>query len=208
MDLGAIRNDYHGNDISSLPPEPHRGMELWLNEALRAEDEATAFSLATHAADEISVRVVLAKNISKEGLTFYTNGLSLKGRQLAKNATAAGVFFWVKSHRQVRFEGAVSPVPKREADEYFASRPHESQVAAMVSSQSEHIESYEKLKTTFEKAKADFAGKVIPRPPHWGGYLITFEKIEFWQGQPNRLHQRLLYTRQNDGSYSRNWLQP
>lgn len=208
MDLKAIRNDYSGDDISYLPDEPHRAIELWLAEALRTEDEATAFSLATHAADDISVRVVLAKNVSEGGLTFYTNGSSLKGKQLAKNSSAAGVFFWVKSHRQIRFEGRVSPLSASDADEYFGSRPHESQVAAMVSRQSESIESYQKLKVAFEKAKADFAGKAIPRPPQWGGYLITFEKVEFWQGQPNRLHQRLLYLRQSDGMYKREWLQP
>jgi pyridoxamine 5'-phosphate oxidase len=207
MDLAAIRSDYTGKDISYLPIEPHRGIELWLEEALKVEHEATAFSLATHAGNALSVRVVLAKNISQAGLTFYTNGASLKGDQLAESHAAAGVFFWPNLHRQVRFEGKVSPVSVADADAYFASRPHESQVAAMVSQQSKPIESYDKLRDEFEQAKKDFAGKAIPRPTHWGGYLITFERVEFWQGQPNRLHQRLLYTRTAD-AYERVWLQP
>ncbi len=187
---------------------PHRGIELWLEEALKVEHDATAFSLATHAGEAISVRVVLAKNISQAGLTFYTNGASLKGNQLAQSQAAAGVFFWPTLHRQVRFEGKVSQVAAAEADAYFASRPHESQVAAAVSAQSKPVESYNQLRIRFEEAKKSFAGKAIPRPEHWGGYLVTFDSVEFWQGQPNRLHQRLLYTRSTDGTYGRVWLQP
>ena len=208
MDLAAIRSDYEGKDISNLPAEPHRGIELWLAEALPVEHEATAFSLATHAAASPSVRVVLAKNVAKEGVTFYTNGLSLKGGQLAANPIAAGVFFWPKLQRQVRFEGKVTPVSAADADEYFASRPRASQIAAVVSKQSEPIESYTRLHETFEKATRDFAEGAIPRPQHWGGYLISLERVEFWQGQRSRLHQRLLYTRSGDGTYSRVWLQP
>lgn len=207
MDLAAIRTDYRGDDISTLPAEPHRGIELWLAEALQAEKDATAFSLATRRQDQISVRVVLAKDISAAGLTFYTNGASLKGNQIADTPSVAGVFFWPNLHRQVRFEGSVTPVAAAVADAYFASRPWESQVAAAVSQQSRPVASYDKLRADFEQAKKDFTGRAVPRPATWGGYLVSFEKVEFWQGQPNRLHQRLLYTRKGS-AYERIWLQP
>ncbi len=209
MNLGAVRSEYKGDSIDHLPADPHRGAEIWLEAALKDEAEATAFSLATHAADgRISVRVVLAKSVDAAGVTFYTNGLSLKGEQLEKLPVAAGVFFWPKMHRQLRFEGAVTRVSDAEADAYFASRPHESQVASAVSRQSTPLDKYSSLQQRFETARAEFAGKHVPRPPHWGGFTIAFERVEFWQGQPSRLHQRILYTRQADGSYSRTWLEP
>lgn len=209
MNLGAVRSEYKGDGIENLPADPHRGAEIWLEAALKTEAEATAFSLATHATDgSISVRVVLAKSIDAAGVTFYTNGLSLKGEQLEKNPVAAGVFFWPKMHRQLRFEGAVTRVSDAEADLYFASRPHESQVASAVSRQSTPLDKYSALQQRFEAARAEFAGKHVPRPPHWGGFTVALERVEFWQGQPSRLHQRILYTRQADGTYARTWLEP
>ncbi|GAB4424795.1 MAG: pyridoxamine 5'-phosphate oxidase [Turneriella sp.] len=209
MDLGAVRREYKGDSIKDLPADPHKGAQLWLEQALKTEAEATAFSLATcDALGELSVRVVLAKSITEAGVTFYTNGLSLKGRQLEQKPAAAGVFFWPISHRQLRFEGHVTRVSDAEADEYFASRPHESQVASSISQQSTPLDTYESLVQRFNAARAEYAGKKVPRPAHWGGYRIAFEKVEFWQGQPSRLHQRLLYTRKPDGTYERTWLEP
>lgn len=209
MNLGAVRSEYKGDSIADLPADPHRGAELWLEAALAQEAEATAFSLATYSPDgRLSVRVVLAKSIDASGVTFYTNGLSLKGEQLGSNPVAAGVFFWAKTHRQLRFEGPVTRVSDAEADAYFSSRPHESQVASAVSRQSTPLDSYASLMQRFEKARAEFAGSHVPRPAHWGGFVIAFERVEFWQGQPSRLHQRLQYTRQSDGSYKRTWLEP
>jgi pyridoxamine 5'-phosphate oxidase len=209
MNLGAVRREYKGDSIKDLPADPCKGAQLWLEQALKTEVEATAFSLATYdAAGEISVRVVLAKSITEAGITFYTNGHSLKGRQLAVQPVAAGVFFWPQLHRQLRFEGKVTRVSDAEADAYFASRPHESQVASSISRQSTPLDTYDSLVKRFEAARAEFAGKKVPRPPHWGGYLIALERVEFWQGQPNRLHQRLLYTQKPDGTYERTWLEP
>jgi pyridoxamine 5'-phosphate oxidase len=204
-----VRSEYKGDSIKDLPADPHKGAQLWLEQALKTEAEATAFSLATHdAAGELSVRVVLAKSITSAGVTFYTNGLSLKGRQLEEKPVAAGVFFWPASHRQLRFEGKVTKVSDAEADEYFASRPHDSQVASAISRQSTPLDSYDSLLRRFEAARAEYAGRKVPRPAHWGGYQIAFEKVEFWQGQPSRLHQRLLYTQKSDGTYERIWLEP
>ena len=209
MKLSSIRSEYDGESIESLPADPHVGAELWLEHALKVEAEATAFSLATTGADgRLSVRVVLAKEITSAGVTFYTNGHSLKGLQLDKQPVAAGVFFWPKQHRQIRFEGAVTRTTAAEADEYFASRPHASRVASAVSNQSAPLAHYHELKTRFEKALVEYAGLPVPRPPHWGGYIVAFERVEFWQGQPNRLHQRLHYDLQIDGSYKRTWLEP
>lgn len=209
MKLASIRSEYDGDSIESLPADPHLGAELWLEHALKVEAEATAFSLATtDAAGRLSVRVVLAKAIDAGGVTFYTNGKSLKGLQLDQVPVAAGVFFWPTQHRQIRFEGAVTRVSDAEADAYFASRPHASQVASAVSNQSVGLAHYNELQARFEKALAEYAGLPVPRPPHWGGYTIAFERVEFWQGQRSRLHQRLHYERQGDGSYTRTWLEP
>lgn len=209
MKLASIRSEYNGESIEALPADPHVGAEIWLEHALKVEAEATAFSLATaDSARRLSVRVVLAKAIDARGVTFYTNGNSLKGLQLESQPVAAGVFFWPKQHRQIRFEGRTTRVTDAEADEYFASRPHASQVAAAVSNQSTELAHYTELQARFEKALADFAGLPVPRPPHWGGYTIAFERVEFWQGQPSRLHQRILFERQKDGSYKRSWLEP
>lgn len=209
MDISQIRNDYQAEPITNLPKEPHVALEHWLSEALRTEAEATAFSLAT-AGDlqAVSVRVVLAKAITAEGITFFTNGLSLKGRQLKERAVAAGVFFWPSLMRQVRFEGKPTRVPDAEADQYFATRPRESQIAAAASAQSEPVASYEILLEKYAVLEKELAGKEVKRPAHWGGYIISLERVEFWQGQPNRLHQRLVFEKTDKWGYRQTWLQP
>jgi pyridoxamine 5'-phosphate oxidase len=209
MNLNEIRTDYSGKSIVDLPPEPHRGMELWLSEALNAEVEATAFSLATcDKAAGPSVRIVLAKSISVEGVVFYSNGNSEKGRDMAENARAAGVFFWPNLQRQLRFEGAITRVAAPEADAYFSSRPRASQIAAHISAQSQPIASYEELIQKFDHEQVRLDGRDVERPPAWGGFLVSLQKVEFWQGQRSRLHQRLVYERQENGTYVRGWLQP
>lgn len=208
MDLRAIRTDYRGGSIAGLPPDPWPAVESWLNEAIAREAEPTAFSLATCDAGNVSVRIVLAKEVSPEGVTFYTNRRSPKGIALENHPKAAGVFFWPVLQRQLRFSGSVTVLGAEDADRYFATRPRESQLAAFVSRQSAELTDYMELVRRFEAAQEQFAAAQIPRPEHWGGYRIAFETIEFWQGQPGRLHQRLLYVRNPDGSYRRTWLEP
>lgn len=208
MDLQSIRQDYSGPSTNNLPSEPHVAIERWLTEALETEIEATAFSLATHRDQEISVRVVLAKEVTKEGVVFYTNGQSQKGDNLAHTPRAAGVFFWPKLQRQIRFEGPVTRVSTSEADTYFGSRPRASQLAAIASQQSKKIDSYDLLLEKFQALEKDLAAIPVERPAHWGGYRIALEKVEFWQGQRSRLHERLIFEKKPDGSYAKYCLQP
>ncbi|MBS0619083.1 MAG: pyridoxamine 5'-phosphate oxidase [Spirochaetes bacterium] len=208
MNLSDVRREYEGEDISALPLDPAKALERWLNDALKTESEPTAFSLATaDAQGRVSARVVLAKGLDAHGITFYTSAASQKGLQIMQHPVAAGVFFWPSIHRQVRFEGNVSQLGAEEADTYFASRPRDSQIAAMISRQSQPIEGYQNLLDRFHDAQKKFSDKKIERPETWCGYLISLEYLEFWQGQANRLHQRLSYTR-TGATYRRAWLDP
>lgn len=209
MDLTSIHNDYDGESIENFPAEPFLAVEKWMEQALKTEQEPTAFSLATHdLKGNISVRVVLAKEVTIEGVTFFTHGLSHKSREIQETKNAAGVFFWPASKRQLRFEGKVTAISAHDSDAYFHSRPHLSQVAGLVSRQSSVVASYQELNRRFENESHILKDKVVSRPKDWGGFTVAFDKIEFWQGKPNRLHQRLLYTKLEDGSYRREWLEP
>jgi len=208
MNLSDVRREYGGADISALPIDPAQALAIWLNDALQTESEPTAFSLATaDVQGKVSARVVLAKDIDANGITFYTNAISQKGLQIAEHPVAAGVFFWPSLHRQVRFEGNVSRLSAAAADAYFASRPRDSQIAAMISKQSQPIEAYQNLLDRFHDAQNKLSDKKIDRPVTWCGYLISFEYLEFWQGQASRLHQRLSYIR-TGVTYRRAWLDP
>jgi len=208
VDLKSVRQDYSGPSIGNLPSEPHKGIEAWLAEALKTEVEATAFSLATHQGDDISVRVVLAKEIKRDGITFFSNRSSQKGAHLGKTPHAAGVFFWPNLQRQIRFEGVVSYVDTTEADAYFASRPRASQLAALASEQSARIDSYEAVVAKFAELEKKLVEKPVPRPDSWGGFLISLDRVEFWQGQRSRLHERLVFEKRDNGAYESYWLQP
>lgn len=172
--------------------EPFRRFGAWMERAVAAEvREPTAMALATaDARGHPSVRMVLLKGFDESGFVFYTNLESRKGRELAENAHAALCFFWQPLELQVRIEGRVEPVSAAEADEYYASRARGSRIGAWASLQSQPLTSYQGLMASVREYEARFTGDDIPRPPHWSGFRVIPSRIEFWQGRPNRLHER------------------
>jgi pyridoxamine 5'-phosphate oxidase len=174
----------------------------------RETSDATAMTIASVSADgRPSLRVVLLKDVDERGFVFYTNYNSRKGREILAHPFAALCFHWPAAEEQVRIEGRVERVSDAEADAYFAQRPRGSQIGAWASAQSEVVESREELEKAFAEAEARFAGRDVPRPPHWSGFRIVPERIEFWFGRPSRLHDRYLYVRTESG-YAHSRLNP
>lgn len=155
-----------------------------------------------------TIRVVLLKEITDDGLIFYTNFNSRKGKELAQHPKAGINFYWQLLEQQVRFDGTITKVPEHKSDAYFKTRPRGSQLGAWVSAQSELIPSRQFLEQELKRFTDRFEGQEIPRPPHWGGYLLTPIRVEFWQGGKDRLHDRILYSEQNTGSWARCRLSP
>jgi len=188
----------------NIDPNPIRQFELWFKEASSSgmsEQDATSMTLAT--ADKNGqpcARIVLLKSFDEGGFLFFTNYNSRKGSELANNSRACLLFYWAPLWRQVRIEGAVERVSEAESDEYFHSRPLGSKIGAWASNQSQPVTSRNELDERFEELSLKFPGHV-PRPPHWGGYRLRPDVIEFWQGRENRLHDRLVYTRESDGNW-------
>lgn len=189
--------------------EPVALLARWIEDAGGMESlDAIAMCLATADPDgRPSARVVLLRGLDDRGLRFFTSYLSRKGRELAENAHAAAVLYWQKLHRQVRVEGDVAPLSDDESDAYYGARPRGHRIAAWASEQSEPLEAYATLEERFEHFSARFEGEDVPRPHSWGGYLLTPARIEFWQGRPNRMHERTLYTRSGT-SWTKTLLQP
>lgn len=209
--LADIRLEYgrHGLCPDDCHADPLQQLQVWLNAALAAGvNEATAMNLATVDAEgRPSARIVLLKGMEAGQLCFFTNYLSRKGRQLAAQPFAALTFFWPELERQIRIEGRISPLPAAVSDAYFASRPYGSRIGAWVSEQSQPVADAEVLKTREAELKARFPEQV-PRPPHWGGYGLTPDRVEFWQGRPSRLHDRVLYLPDNADGWQLSRLQP
>lgn len=196
--IHSLRKEYEQGVLSkeTVLDNPFHQFEAWLDESLdKGNHHANAMVLSTVDKDLMpDSRVVLLRNISYGGFTFYTNYKSKKAKDLAQNKKACLLFFWPESERQVRVEGEIELLPAHESDQYFNSRPFESQVGAWASTQSQVIKSRSELEMNFEKELENYKGKTVPRPPHWGGYVLIPSKFEFWQGRSSRLHDRIQFT--------------
>ncbi|MDD3181783.1 MAG: pyridoxamine 5'-phosphate oxidase [Alphaproteobacteria bacterium] len=177
--------------------DPFTLFSVWFAEATTLEPaDPNAMVLATTGSDgQPTARAMLMKSYDRDGFVFYTNQESRKSHQLRANDKVGLCFYWKSLYRQVHIEGTVSPVSPAESDEYFASRPRQSQIGAWASQQSRPLSSRKELEDRIQSLTAQYEGKVIPRPPHWGGYRVTPHRIEFWRGHEFRLHDRVVYAR-------------
>ena len=210
--IADLRKDYtlEGLSKTEVDTNPFIQFKKWLEQALAAQlPEPNAMTLATATTDgKPSARMVLLKDFDKRGFTFFTNYNSHKGQELGENPQASLVFWWAELERQVRISGRVEKVSPTESDNYFNVRPPSSRLGAWVSNQSEVIASREVLEQRMQEFQRQYESQEIPRPPHWGGLRVIPTEIEFWQGRSSRLHDRLLYTRLNDGIWKIERLSP
>jgi pyridoxamine 5'-phosphate oxidase len=210
--IADIRKEYKLQTLSEkdVHSSAFSQFDKWWQEAIHSGlDEVNAMTLATASADGMpDARIVLLKGFDENGFVFFTNYHSAKGQQLLENPRASLVFFWAALERQVRISGLVSPTSSKASDEYFNSRPEGSRIGAWASPQSDVIESREWLEENEKKLKEELAGNSMHRPPHWGGYLVKPVRMEFWQGRPSRLHDRILYSLQGNGSWNIERLAP
>ena len=210
--IADLRQEYSSQSLleSDAATDPIAQFDKWWQQTLNSQIvEPNAMTLATASSDGMpSARIVLMKGFDKNGFVFFTNYKSYKGMQLDENPKACLVFFWKELERQVRIMGLVKKLSSQESDEYFHSRPIGSQLGAWASPQSEVIQDRNWLDNHYLEVAAQFKEEAIQRPPHWGGYVVQPVIIEFWQGRPSRLHDRIQYTLQADGSWKIERLAP
>jgi pyridoxamine 5'-phosphate oxidase len=209
--IAKIRHDYQlkGLREEDLDNDPLKQFRLWFQEILDSGiSEPNAMVLATVADGRPSARVVLLKDLDETGFSFFTNYRSRKGESIANHPQVALTFFWKEFERQVRIEGRVIKTTDSESSEYFSVRPRGSQIGAWVSDQSEVIPDRQFLEEKTRAFEMNFEGGEVPRPPHWGGYRVIPDYIEFWQGRPSRLHDRLAYSKNEDGNWKIERLSP
>ncbi|MDJ0713314.1 MAG: pyridoxamine 5'-phosphate oxidase [Prochloraceae cyanobacterium] len=212
LSIADLRRNYTlaGFSEADAAISPIDQFKIWFQQAVDANlTEPNAMTLATISSEgKPSARIVLLKDVDDRGFVFFTNYESVKGQHLLENPQAALVFFWIELERQVRVEGKAEKVSSAESDAYFSTRPRGSQLGAWVSKQTEVIASREVLQSKLEELEQKYADKEIPRPPHWGGFRLIPSEFEFWQGRPNRLHDRLRYRLAENGNWIRERLSP
>ena len=212
MDANGLRREYNTVGLSEddLPESPFEQFEQWFQQAVDAKiDLPDAMTLATATRDGLpSARIVLLRGFDERGLVFYTDYQSQKGQELAENPNAALVIYWRELDRQIRITGTVSTVSREASEEYFRSRPIGSQLAALASKQGEVISNRQELECRYKQLMETYRQREIPLPPYWGGFRLLPGWFEFWQGRPNRLHDRLRYTHRPGESWKIERLSP
>jgi len=205
VNIADLRKGYRGTlDEKEVDRNPFKQFEQWFEVAVKSDiPEVTAMTLATaNKQGRPSARTVLLKQFDERGFVFFTNYESAKAKDLAENPQAALLFFWEPLERQIRISGRVEKISMKESFEYFRSRPMESQLGAWASMQSSVVTARDVLEMAFASMKKKFHNGQIPLPPFWGGYRVIPDEFEYWQGRPNRLHDRVWYKKQADGSWN------